>query len=222
MNQVAAEKMESRSSRSMAQTPHGSSTDLRSWLRAVAQMGEIRPVEGADWNLELGAIAELNTRLKPTPALLFDKIKDYPAGYRVLTASTASRRRLLLTLRMPTDLDDCAFAEALVGKPNQWEQESSRFNPTFVTNGPILENVIDSNINLESFPAPIWHVDDGGRCGDHCGYRFRLDQHRRLSHDDPRRTGSIRRHYHGETWADALREMVEARRSLSDSGVARA
>jgi 4-hydroxy-3-polyprenylbenzoate decarboxylase len=64
---------------------------------------------------------------------------------------------------MPTDLDDCAFAEALVGKPNHWEQESSRFAPKFVTQGPILENVIDSNINLESFPAPIWHVDDGGR-----------------------------------------------------------
>jgi len=163
MNQVVAEKMENQSSRSMAQTPHGSSTDLRSWLRAVEQMGEMRTVEGADWNLELGAIAELNTRLKPTPALMFDKIKDYPAGYRVLTASTASRRRLLLTLRMPTDLDDCAFAEALVGKPNQWEQESSRFAPTFVANGPILENVIDSNIDLESFPAPIWHSDDGGR-----------------------------------------------------------
>ena len=147
MNQAVAEKMGSQSSCSMAQTPHGSSTDLRSWLRAVEQMGEIRTVEGTDWNLELGAIAELNTRLKPTPALMFDNIKDYPAGYRILTASTAGRRRLLLTLRMPTDLDDCAFAEALVGKPNQWEQESSRFAPTFVTNGPILENVIDSNIN---------------------------------------------------------------------------
>jgi 4-hydroxy-3-polyprenylbenzoate decarboxylase len=93
---------------------------------------------------------------------MFDKIQDYPT-HRILTASTASRRRLLLTLRMPTDLDDCAFAEALVGKPNQWEQESSSFAPKFVAQGPILENVIDSNINLESFPAPIWHVDDGGR-----------------------------------------------------------
>src|SRR5512147_1270514 len=114
-------------------------------------MGELQAVEGADWNLELGAIAELNTRLKPIPALLFDKIKDYPAGYRILTASTASRRRLLLTLRMAGDLDDCAFAEALVGKPNAWEQESSRFPPTFVKDGPILENTIESNIDLESF-----------------------------------------------------------------------
>ncbi|MFQ5922461.1 MAG: UbiD family decarboxylase [Anaerolineales bacterium] len=139
------------------------STDLREWIRAVDEMGELRVVEGADWNLELGAISELNCRLKPTPTLLFDKIKDYPAGFRILTASTASRRRLLLTLRMAGDLDDRALAEALVGKPNTWEQQSDRFAPKFVSDGPILENVIDSNINLESFPTPFWHSEDGGR-----------------------------------------------------------
>ncbi len=138
-------------------------TDLRDWIRAVDEMGELRVVEGTDWNLELGAISELNCRLKPTPTLLFDKIKDYPAGYRILTASTASRRRLLLTLRMSGDLDDRAFSKALIGKPNYWEQQSDRFAPKFVSDGPILENVIDSNINLESFPTPIWHSEDGGR-----------------------------------------------------------
>jgi 4-hydroxy-3-polyprenylbenzoate decarboxylase len=139
------------------------STDLRGWIRAVDEMGELRVVEGADWNLELGAISELNCRLKPTPTLLFDKIKDYPAGFRILTASTASRRRLLLTLRMSGDLDDRAFSKALIGKPNYWEQQSDRFAPKFVSDGPILENVIDSNINLESFPTPLWHSEDGGR-----------------------------------------------------------
>jgi UbiD family decarboxylase len=160
MNQVVAEKMENQSSRSMAQTPHGSSTDLRSWLRAVEQMGEIeRSREGL--NIELGAIADFNTRLKPTPALMFDKIKDYPAGYRVLTASTASRRRLL-DLRMPTDLDDCAFAEALVAtQPLGTGVEPLRPRSSQPRTDP--ENVIDSNIDLEPFPAPIWHVDDGGR-----------------------------------------------------------
>ena len=138
-------------------------TDLRGWIRAVDEMGELQLVEGADWNLELGAISELNCRLKPTPALLFDKIKNYPAGYRVLTGSTASRRRLLLTLRMSTDLDERALAEALAGKPNYWEQEAARFAPEFVSDGPVLENIINSDIDLESFPAPFWHSEDGGR-----------------------------------------------------------
>ena len=133
-------------------------TDLRAWIRAADEIGELRVVEGADWRLEIGAISELNCRLKPTPALLFDKIKDYPAGYRILTSTTASRRRLLLTLGMSMDLDDRAFAEALVGKPNHWEQQSVHFPPTLVSEGPVLENVLDSNIELESFPAPIWHA----------------------------------------------------------------
>jgi 4-hydroxy-3-polyprenylbenzoate decarboxylase len=64
---------------------------------------------------------------------------------------------------MAGDLDDRALAEALVGKPNTWEQQSDRFAPKFVSDGPILENVIDSNINLESFPTPFWHSEDGGR-----------------------------------------------------------
>ena len=138
-------------------------TDLRDWIRAVDEMGELRVVEGADWKLEIGAISELNCRLKPTPALLFDKIKDYPAGYRVLTATTASRRRLLLTLGMSTDLDDRAFTAALLGKPNHWEQQSVQFPPTLVSEGPVLENVLESNIDLELFPVPIWHAEDGGR-----------------------------------------------------------
>ena len=56
------------------------STDLRAWLGAVERMGELKTVEAADWNVELGAIAELNCRLKPTPALMFDNTRDYPAG----------------------------------------------------------------------------------------------------------------------------------------------
>lgn len=139
------------------------STDLREWIRAAQALGELGIVDGADWDLELGAIAELNCRLKPTPALLFDRIKGYPAGYRILTASTASRRRLLLTLAMSTDLSEQAFAQALVGKPNQWEQQAGQFAPTFVAQGPVLENIIESNIDLESFPAPRWHAEDGGR-----------------------------------------------------------
>jgi UbiD family decarboxylase len=154
----AAEPLMARTEKAPSQT-----TDLRGWIRAAEKMRELRVVENAHWDLELGAIAELNCRLKPTPALLFDKIKGYPPGFRILTASTASRQRLLFTLKMPTDLDDCAFAEALVGKPIQWEQQSSRFAPVHVADGPVLENVQESNIDLESFPAPRWHSEDGGR-----------------------------------------------------------
>ena len=33
--------------------------DLRGWLEGVDSFGELRIVEGADWNQEIGAVAEV-------------------------------------------------------------------------------------------------------------------------------------------------------------------
>ena len=49
--------------------------DLRAWLSEVRRFGELRDVKGAHWNLELGAISELNVKKSHPPALLFDEIK---------------------------------------------------------------------------------------------------------------------------------------------------
>ena len=46
--------------------------DLRAWLDAVEKLGELRHVRGADWNLELGAISELNVKKQAPPALLLE------------------------------------------------------------------------------------------------------------------------------------------------------
>jgi UbiD family decarboxylase len=59
--------------------------DVREWIQKVDEMGELKIVENADWNLEIGALSVLSSKHKEnTPALLFDRIKDYPAGYRIL------------------------------------------------------------------------------------------------------------------------------------------
>ena len=49
--------------------------DLRAWLDQVEKLGELKHVRGADWNLELGAISEMNVKKDLPPALLFDEIK---------------------------------------------------------------------------------------------------------------------------------------------------
>ena len=59
--------------------------DLRGWLEGVDSFGELRVVEGADWNQEIGAVAEVAARSETPPAGLFDKIIGYPARPRVLT-----------------------------------------------------------------------------------------------------------------------------------------
>jgi UbiD family decarboxylase len=135
---------------------------LRTFLDAIGE--EVRPVEGAHWDLEIGAIAELGYKQKLPPALLFDRIGDYPAGMRVLTGSTGSARRLGRTLRLGDDLDDAGLVAALRGKPSRWAAAAREFPVREVPDAPFLQNVVEKDdVDLLAFPVPRWHAEDGGR-----------------------------------------------------------
>lgn len=136
--------------------------DLRLWLSQVAGLGELREVAGADCNLELGAISELNVKKDAPPALLFDEIKGYPRGFRVLTCSTSSPARLASILRLPPQRTHAGLVAALRGKPAQWQAAAPRFQPEVVPSGAVFENV-QNNPDVLAFPAPLWHELDGGR-----------------------------------------------------------
>ena len=137
--------------------------DLREWLDQVDAIGELAHPLGADWNLEIGGVSEIDYK-KRGPALLFDQIKDHPAGFRVLTSSTNSARRLGITLRMGPNHTDATIVEALRGSPNRWVEASKRFDPVYVDTGPVFENVMEGEeVDLLKFPTPFWHADDGGR-----------------------------------------------------------
>ena len=79
--------------------------DVRQWLDLVESMGELKHIEGADWNLEIGAIAEViyRERSGTIPALLFDNIKGYAKGFRILFGQHCSYRRLALAAGLPMD-----------------------------------------------------------------------------------------------------------------------
>ena len=77
-------------------------TDLRSWLSDVEAHGELKTVDGADWNKEIGTVVELNAKARG-PALLFDKIKDYPGGISSARRSDVERQALVI------DLGDAAW-----------------------------------------------------------------------------------------------------------------
>jgi len=136
--------------------------DLRAWLSEVRKFGELRDVTGADWNLELGAISELNVKKDLPPALLFDEIAGYPKGWRVLTCSTSSPARLSSILRLPIQKTHKGLVEALRGKPAQWQAEARKYDVVAVSKGPVLEN-IQKPVDILKFPSPLWHELDGGR-----------------------------------------------------------
>ena len=105
----------------------GNPLDLRPWLAEVEKLGELKHVDGADWNLELGAISELNVKKDAPPALLFDQIKGYPKGFRVLTCSTSSPARLSSILRLPIQRNHSGLVAVLRGKPAQWQAAAKDF-----------------------------------------------------------------------------------------------
>ena len=75
--------------------------DLRTWLDDVNKLGQLMTVQNADWDLELSTLTELiNERSKVRPAIVFDKIKGYPEGYRVAVNLLSSLQRLALTMGM--------------------------------------------------------------------------------------------------------------------------
>ena len=134
--------------------------DLRDWIRKAEELGELKTLKKCDWNLEIGAITELVAHRDDGPAVLFDEIKDYPKGYRVLSNSLSSRKRLALTLDLPEGETKMDFVRA-------WRERYKKIKPIppkFVKKSPLFENVYkDKDVDLLKFPTPKWHDLDGGR-----------------------------------------------------------
>jgi UbiD family decarboxylase len=142
----------------------GNTLDLRAWLREVRDLGELKDVSGTDWNLELGAISEVNVRNSLPPALLFDEIAGYAKGFRVLTCSTSSPARLSSILRLGVETTHHALVQKLRGMPKAWQAEAADYDPVVTETGPTFENVQEGEkVDLYTFPSPFWHEKDGGR-----------------------------------------------------------
>src|SRR5918911_885652 len=67
--------------------------DVRDWLEMVDALGELKVLEGVDWQENIGRIAEMLVHSDGAPAVLFDKVQGYPAGYRVLVNAHGERPR---------------------------------------------------------------------------------------------------------------------------------
>ncbi len=139
--------------------------DLRTWIDKVEQVRGLARVDGANWDQEIGCLADLNLKLNKKPSsLLFDNIRDYPPGYRLLSCSLATADHVAITLGLPVGLADLELLRVLRQKLLEWNPTVDRFEPQKVTTGPVPENVHSGDdINMWEFPAPKWHELDGGR-----------------------------------------------------------
>jgi UbiD family decarboxylase len=127
--------------------------DLREFIRLADARGELEVVKGADPYLEMGALYELSLRERHPPVLLFEDIKGYPAGHRIVTNVRTSP---IFTGKY--DLD------ALKEFRNRGKADSKLVEPEDVNYGPVCENIIRGDaVNVRAFPAAHWHEHDGGR-----------------------------------------------------------
>ena len=137
--------------------------DLRDLLEVFDEMGEVEYVDGADWNLEVGAISEMTAAAKPgrAKAMLFDNIPGYPQGFRILSGGANAFRRLAVVLGLPEPKDEIDLVQSY---RKQAKENFELIPPIEVSSGPIMENVMrDDEVDVWKFPAPFVHELDGGR-----------------------------------------------------------
>jgi UbiD family decarboxylase len=135
--------------------------DLRDFLDVLRQrLGDeaVQTITGANRDLEIGCIAELNAE-REGPALLFDEIPGYSRGFRVLTNYMGTAPACAVALGLDPHVPKLEIVRT-------WKERSKRLDPVpfvDVGEGPITQNILEGNdIDLTVFPAPKWHEEDGG------------------------------------------------------------
>jgi UbiD family decarboxylase len=157
---IATEEWEKMTSTQGAQRQSRPFSDLREYLAAVKELGQLKIVEGADGELEIGALTGLVGVRKDCPVLLFDAIKGYPRGWRLMTNMLNNTARQKLIHGCPPELGE---SEAV----RWWHAELKKFQPVppvFVDDAAVKQNVKQGkDVNLKAFPWVRWHEKDGGR-----------------------------------------------------------
>ncbi len=135
--------------------------DIRQFIEKAKELGELKLIEGAHWDLEIGTINYVAARNPGQRALLFDKIQGYPEGYRLLGLSCLGGKRLNMVLGLPLELRGLDLVNELRKKLSK---PLELLPPVEVKEGPIMQNIhTGSQVDLFEFPTPKWQALDGGR-----------------------------------------------------------
>jgi 4-hydroxy-3-polyprenylbenzoate decarboxylase len=146
-----------------AEQPPERHSDLRDVIDRIERMGELRRIDGANWDLEIGALLEMVYHAEPNnpPSLLFDNIKGYPSGFRISSGTTNSPRRFAMLLGFPEPKHPLDVVRAY---RDRMRGDFKLIPPRVMKDGPVLENVQrDGEVNILKFPVPRLHERDGGR-----------------------------------------------------------
>jgi UbiD family decarboxylase len=134
---------------------------LRDWIAHVDTLGELRKIEGASWQEEIGAITDILQHDEKAPAVLFDDIPGYPKGFRILCNAFGGKRQNV-TLGFPPTLSKVELSEHFLHEYRAAKANTLAYEWT--DSGPVFENILTGNeVDVLKFPTPKWHEGDGGR-----------------------------------------------------------
>jgi len=138
--------------------------DLRDWLTEVDKLGGLKIIkQEVDWDQEMTGITFMVDKAlkEKAPAILFENIKGYGGGCRVLfNMFGPSANRIGLSMGMPAGLSLREYIHLARRKL------AKRIGPIEVSarEAPINENVVlGDDIDLTKYPAPKFWPLDGGR-----------------------------------------------------------
>lgn len=136
--------------------------DLRAYVDRLDQEGELNRIETeVDWDLEVGAISRRAIDRR-SGVLLFERIKGYPPGYRILAnvigPSQPIHADIALALGHPKSAPVLQLIDWFGNKTNEY------IKPIVVSWAPCKENIVKGkDVNLLELPVPRIHEIDGGR-----------------------------------------------------------
>ena len=136
--------------------------DLREWLAAVEQAGElIRIREPVDLDEELSAVTYMVAQRPAAPALLFENVKGAEPGHAVLSNMLgSSKTRFAIAVGLDPTLQTAEMIQAMR------RRMGTKIAPAMVApdHAPINEVVLTGgDIDLRRLPAPKFWPRDGGR-----------------------------------------------------------
>src|SRR3990167_8747687 len=130
---------------------------LRGWIEKVAATGDLRTVEGADCQTDIGMATELLQHHTDAPTVIFDAIPGHKKGFRVIVNQFGTTSRIALTFGLPTNLPKGELSMRILDQI----EHSKAIPAEFVEDEPVLENVqLGDDVNVDIFPSPRWHERD--------------------------------------------------------------
>jgi len=134
--------------------------DLRGWLSEAEKLGEVKKVQGASWQRDIGMAAEVVLHDEKAPCVVFENVPGTIKGSRVLVNFFASKR-MNMTLGFGPELSKIELTDAF---RENYMADMKLIPPVEVKEGPVTANIMEGDaIDVTAFPAPMWHESDGGR-----------------------------------------------------------